>query len=92
MVKTGVYRHFKGGLYQVICEAPARDKDSEEGVVIYYPLYGDCEIGIRSVENFTERVIRDGYDGPRFVLVEQSRVVISPFGLREQQEISIVIG
>jgi hypothetical protein len=53
-VTPGRYRHFKGG-------------ETEEPVVVYQALYGERGHWVRSLQDFTAHVLRDGYDGPRFV-------------------------
>jgi hypothetical protein len=61
----GRYRHFKGGEYEVLLVA--KDVETEEPVVVYQALYGERGHWVRSLEDFTAHVARDGYDGPRFV-------------------------
>ena len=64
-VTQGPYRHFKGGEYEVLLVA--RDVETEDPVVVYQALYGERGHWVRSLEDFTAHVVRDGYDGPRFV-------------------------
>ena len=66
-VTPGRYRHFKGGEYEVLLVA--RDVETEAPVVVYQALYGERGHWVRSLEAFTVHVVRDGYDGPRFVPV-----------------------
>src|SRR5688500_4337251 len=63
-IQTGIYRHFKGRFYRVIGVAPL--VDSSEWYVIYRPLYGDGELVARSYSQFTDSVVRDGRECPRF--------------------------
>lgn len=63
-VAPGVYRHFKGNLYEVI--GVARDVDGRATFVIYRPLYGDRELVARRLEEFTETVHRGAEPEPRF--------------------------
>lgn len=67
-VQPGRYRHFKGNDYEVILVA--RDTETEEPVVVYRALYGERGHWVRSLADFTGRVSRDGYDGPRFVRID----------------------
>lgn len=66
-VVPGRYRHFKGGEYAVVLVA--KDVETEEPVVVYQALYGEHGHWVRSLADFTAHVSRDGYDGPRFVLL-----------------------
>ena len=38
-IQPGTYRHFKGGLYEVL--GSARHSETEEEMVVYRPLSGD---------------------------------------------------
>ena len=44
-LKTGIYRHYKDKLYQVI--GVARHSETEEEHVVYRPLYGERGLWIR---------------------------------------------
>lgn len=70
-IAPGKYRHFKGGIYNVIGIATGTEDGSK--VVVYQPLYGSrCyEIAHRPLAMFIEHVDRDSYKGPRFVLIEE---------------------
>ncbi len=57
-----LYRHFKGGKYQII--TIARDADTGEEQVIYQALYGDYTIYSRSLKDFTSEVDRTRYPNP----------------------------
>ncbi len=63
-----MYRHFKGGLYEVV--GLARHSETEEQLVVYRPLSGDSGLWVRPREMWDEPVDRDGYSGPRFVRVD----------------------
>jgi len=68
-IKTGRYRHYKGQDYQVI--GTARHSESEEELVLYFPLYGDeaeREYWVRPLTMFKETVEVDGQHLPRFAL------------------------
>ncbi len=63
-VEKGRYRHFKGKEYEVLFTA--RHSESEEELVIYRALYGDGAIWARPLPMFSESVIHEGKEVPRF--------------------------
>lgn len=68
-LKTGIYRHYKGNLYQVL--HTARHSESEEWLVVYRALYGDYGVWVRPLTMFFESVTIDGKTLPRFELVKE---------------------
>jgi len=62
----GIYRHYKGNLYEVM--GTAQHSESEEPLVVYRALYGDYGLWVRPLEMFTETVTIDGQVQPRFAL------------------------
>lgn len=64
----GIYQHYKGPKYRVY--AVARHSETEEAMVFYQTLYGDFDFWVRPLTMFTETVLVDGVDVPRFALVE----------------------
>lgn len=66
-LKTGRYRHYKGGEYQVL--GVARHSETEEQLVVYRTLYGERGLWVRPLAMFTETIERDGRVQPRFELV-----------------------
>ncbi|STZ08084.1 Uncharacterized protein conserved in bacteria [Moraxella caprae] len=67
--KTGIYRHYKGNLYQVL--HTARHSETEETLVVYRALYGDYEVWVRPLTMFCESVTIDGKTLPRFELIKE---------------------
>ncbi|MBI4449465.1 DUF1653 domain-containing protein [Candidatus Uhrbacteria bacterium] len=67
-IEPGRYRHFKGKEYDVI--GVATHSETREEFVVYRKRYDDHALCIRPAAMFTERVTRDGYDGPRFVKID----------------------
>lgn len=49
-----VVRHFKGDLYLI--ENIAQHTETGDKLVIYRALYGDCEVYVRPLDMFIERV------------------------------------
>ena len=68
-LKTGIYRHYKGNLYQVL--HTARHSESEEWLVVYRALYCDYGVWVRPLTMFCESVTIDGKTLPRFELVKE---------------------
>ncbi len=70
---SGIYRHYKGDLYDVI-GVGYREED-EVPVVIYKALYeSDYPYGtiwVRRLDDFREMVMVEGREVPRFAKVEQ---------------------
>lgn len=63
-----IFRHYKGGLYEYICEA--HHSETEEEMVVYRPLYNDSGVWVRPKKMFFENVIIGGEEKPRFAEVE----------------------
>ncbi|ATZ63154.1 DUF1653 domain-containing protein [Acinetobacter bereziniae] len=65
MLKVGIYRHYKGNLYQVL--HIATHSETREKLVVYQCLYGDYSIWVRPYEMFIEHVtLEDGQSRARF--------------------------
>ena len=67
-IQPGIYRHFKGNLYRVLCTA--RHSETAEEMVVYQALYGEGGIWVRPAAMWNETINLDGYCGPRFRWVE----------------------
>jgi hypothetical protein len=70
LITPGRYRHYKGPEYQVV--GTARHSETEEDLVLYYPLSGDANetlYWVRPLDMFIEQVDVEGQLLPRFSLV-----------------------
>lgn len=67
-VPQGIYRHYKGNMYQVL--HTAYHSETEEALVVYRCLYGEYGVWVRPLSIFSETIIRDGNQIPRFELVK----------------------
>ena len=68
--RPGRYRHFKGGLYELLFTA--RHSETGEPMVVYRALYGAKEIWVRPASMWNETVERDGQRLPRFTYLGNS--------------------
>jgi hypothetical protein len=64
MIEPGTYRHYKGNEYEVV--GVARHSETEEELVVYRALYGERGLWVRPLAMFTETVVVDGVQHPRF--------------------------
>ena len=70
MLQRGIYRHYKGKLYQVF--HVATHSESQEKLVVYQCLYGDYSIWVRPLEMFQETVtLENNQIFPRFKLIQE---------------------
>ncbi len=60
----GRYRHYKGGVYDVL--GVARHSETEEELVVYRPRYGERGLWVRPRAMFEATVEVDGVPVPRF--------------------------
>lgn len=69
MIETpaGLYRHYKGGQYEVI--GTARHSETLEPMTVYRALYGQHGLWVRPAAMFTETVTINGVVQPRFTKV-----------------------
>ena len=72
-VKPGIYRHYKGNLYNVV--GVGRHSETLEEFVVYRALYdgefGKNSIWIRPLGMFLENVEVDGKKMPRFEFLKK---------------------
>lgn len=69
----GVYRHYKGNLYQVL--HIATHSETGEKLVVYRALYGDYGVWVRPVAMFNQMIEVDGKMLPRFAQVVQDEFI-----------------
>ncbi len=67
-ISQGIYRHYKGNLYQVL--HTAQHSETEELLVVYRCLYGEYGVWVRPLTMFAETVMIDGEEVPRFELIK----------------------
>jgi hypothetical protein len=63
-VEFGLYRHYKGGEYEVI--GIARHSETHEPLVVYRPLYNSTGWWVRPHAMFFESVVDNGVRRARF--------------------------
>lgn len=66
----GLYRHYKGLLYQVL--DTARHSETLEPMTVYRALYGKHGLWVRPAAMFAEQVLIDGRWQPRFAKCEDA--------------------
>ena len=66
---SGIYRHYKGGMYRVVCLA--HHSETLEDMVVYEPLYGNTGTWVRPASMWNETVVVDGVERPRFEKTEE---------------------
>ena len=66
-IEPGIWRHFKGSEYRVLCIAV--HSETLEPMVVYQALYGERGIWVRPARMWGESVERDGKTQPRFTRI-----------------------
>ena len=70
-VTQGIYRHYKGNLYQVL--HTAQHSETEESLVVYRCLYGEYGVWVRPLTMFTETIrTSDDREIERFKLIQET--------------------
>jgi hypothetical protein len=64
-IPAGRYRHYKGGLYEVV--GTARHSETLEPLVLYRALYGRQELWVRPFAMFQEEITLNGVTQARFM-------------------------
>ena len=69
--RPGIYKHYKGGLYEVF--DVAIHSETEDELVVYRSLYGTYRLNVRPKGMFLDEVDAPdfAYKGPRFTLVKE---------------------
>jgi len=71
----GLYRHYKGGWYQVI--DTARCSETRQGMTLYRALYGDFGLWVRPAAMFSECALFLGKAQARFTRHEVAEVALT---------------
>ena len=69
VLKPGIYKHYKGNLYEVL--STAQHSETEEWMVVYKALYGEKGMWVRPYEMFVEKVEVEGKVLERFKFVRR---------------------
>lgn len=67
--RPGLYRHYKGNLYEVI--GTARHSETLEPMTLYRALYGQHGLWVRPAAMFNEDILHAGVTQPRFAWVSE---------------------
>ena len=68
--KKGIYRHFKGNFYELMCIAT--HSETLEAMVVYRKLYGDGGVWVRPLKMWSETVMHNGTKTERFTYVGET--------------------
>lgn len=74
--RPGLYRHYKGLLYEVL--GTARHSETLEPMTLYRALYGERGLWVRPAAMFAEEVVIDGVRQPRFAWVSERNQAQDP--------------
>lgn len=67
-MKKGIYRHYKGNLYELI--DVAAHSETLEQMVVYRAMYGNYDLWVRPLSMWNEEVEYNGKTVRRFEFVE----------------------
>ncbi len=65
----GTYRHYKGGIYRVVCLA--HHSETLEDMVVYEPVNGTTGTWVRPASMWNDPITVDGKTVPRFEKIDQ---------------------
>ncbi|MBO4949856.1 MAG: DUF1653 domain-containing protein [Clostridia bacterium] len=68
MLKKGIYRHYKGNLYELI--DVAAHSETLEQMVVYRAMYGNYDLWVRPLSMWNEEVEYNGNTVRRFEFVK----------------------
>jgi hypothetical protein len=66
-LKSGVYQHYKGGIYEVL--AVGRHTEDETQELVIYKSVTTGDLWVRPLKIFCEIVKTQDYHGPRFTFL-----------------------
>ena len=69
MIKKGIYKHYKGNMYEVL--HIANHSETLEKMVVYKALYGEGEIWVRPASMGEEEIEINGKTVKRFELIKE---------------------
>ncbi len=69
-IHLGLYKHYKGDLYQVI--GLARHSETLDTLVVYQSLYGSYGLWVRPIDQFTAFVKDGDKEVPRFTYLAET--------------------
>lgn len=70
-LKPGIYRHFKGGEYELI--GIVTHSETLEKMVLYRALYGEKDIWVRPISMWSDTVEKDGIFVHRFTYIGERK-------------------
>lgn len=72
-VKPGIYRHYKGNRYEVMCFA--KHSETLEDMVVYKALYGEGGMWVRPLSMWETPIETNGKTVKRFEYIGESQDV-----------------
>ncbi len=71
VTKPGLYRHYKGGEYEVV--GTVRHSEDLQPMTLYRALYGEYGLWVRPAAMFNETVVINGVLQPRFTYLGEKK-------------------
>jgi len=68
-IKKGIYKHYKGNLYELI--GIANHSETLEKMVVYKALYGEGELWVRPLSMWSEKIEINGKTVTRFEYIDR---------------------